>query len=74
MVGRDLDVVAAFLEEDRKGLVVEEELQMTPQVRIHNLDSVEEQLAHRVDPKEDVVMDQVADFVLKLVKVEVHTG
>jgi hypothetical protein len=74
--GRNLDVVAAFLEENCKGLVVVEELQMTPQAQIHNLRFVEERLAHRADLKEDVGMDQdqVANFVLKLVKVEVHTG
>ena len=72
--GRDLDVVAVFLEEDHKGLVVVEELQMTPQVQIHKLRFVEERLVHRTDLKKDVGMDQVADSVLKLVEVEVHTG
>jgi hypothetical protein len=72
---KDLDVafVAAFLEEDRKDLVVVvvEEPHTMPYERIHNS-------AHRVDSKEDVGIDQdqMEEFALKrvLVKVEVHTG
>jgi hypothetical protein len=74
---RDVAVVAAFLEGDRKGLVAVEGVQMTPQARIHNFGVVEEErLVYRADPKEDAGIDQgqVTELDLKVVRVEVRTG
>jgi len=73
----DVAVVAAFLEENRKGLVAVGELQMTPQAQIHSFGVVEEErLVHRADPKEDAGIDQgqVTELDLKIVEVEVRTG
>lgn len=74
--GPDVAVVAAFLE-DRKGLVAVEELQMIPQARIHSFGVVEEERrVDRADPKEDAGIDQgqVTELDLKVVKVEMRTG